>query len=102
MFIITRITKVIECLFCTYSSIEESLSFFTSFYNKKFKYLNLEGSVNYCNNDKIWYGKIETMNGRKIKDLVTYEAESRIKLMKSFKDSCIDYYIDTTFLKERG
>lgn len=49
-------------------------------------YKGYHGSFDYSENDKCWYGKIEG-----ITDLVTYEAETRAELEKSFHEAVDDY-----------
>ena len=52
-------------------------------------YKNYMGSVHYCAEDEIFYGKLEG-----IEDLVTFEAKNVDTLKSAFKESVEDY-IDT-------
>lgn len=47
------------------------------------------GSQKYCEEDKIYHGKIEGIG-----DLVNYEAATLTRLENAFKDA-VDYYIDS-------
>jgi len=54
--------------------------------NNILKYKDFIGSVNYSNDDEIFYGKIEGIN-----DLVTFEGDNVSQLKKSFQDAVNDY-----------
>ena len=53
------------------------------------EYKNYTGSVEYSNEDKCFFGKIEMID-----DLVTFEATSVDELETNFKNS-VDEYVDT-------
>jgi len=50
------------------------------------EYKNYIGTVNYANEDNIFYGKIEGIN-----DLISFEGASVIDLKKGFEDAVTDY-----------
>lgn len=50
------------------------------------EYKNYIGTVNYANEDSIFYGKIEGIN-----DLVSFEGQTVSELKKGFKDAVTDY-----------
>ncbi len=50
------------------------------------KYDDFIGSVNYCSEDEIFYGRIEGIN-----DLVTFEGSSTKELKESFHEAVEDY-----------
>jgi ribosomal protein S4 len=52
----------------------------------KLKYKNYYGTVNYCDKDKIFYGKIEG-----ITDSITFEGDSIESIQKSFNEAVDDY-----------
>lgn len=53
------------------------------------EYKGYSGSVEFSSEDEIFFGKI---NG--IRDLVTFEADSVVKLKKAFRESVDDYIKD--------
>ncbi len=50
------------------------------------EYKNYIGSVNYCSEDSVFYGKMEGIN-----DVVLFEGESVSELKKGFEDAVTDY-----------
>ena len=64
--------------------------------NNKLEYKGYTGSVNYCANDKILYGKIiDTMINDVIKpclDVISYEGSSVYEIEKSFQEAVEDYF----------
>lgn len=55
---------------------------------KELKYKGFTGSINYSDEDKVFYGKLEGING-----LISYEAESFIELIDAFNQA-VDEYVE--------
>ena len=56
------------------------------------KYKNFTGTVNFINEDKIFFGKIEGIN-----DLITFEGNSETEFTKAFEEA-VDDYLEICFL----
>ena len=48
------------------------------------------GSINYCANDKILYGKIDVI--KPCLDIISYEGSSVYEIEKSFQEAVEDYF----------
>lgn len=57
--------------------------------NDKLIYKGYLGTVNYCAESEVFYGKVHGIN-----DLVTYEGKSVVELKNAFGDS-VDDYLET-------
>ena len=57
-------------------------------------YKNYTGSVNFSEEDEVFYGKIEHIN-----DLITFESDNSHTLKKAFEQAVDDY---VAFCKEKG
>jgi len=58
--------------------------------NDKLEYKGYTGSINYCANDKILYGKIDVI--KPCLDIISYEGSSVYEIEKSFQEAIEDYY----------
>lgn len=57
----------------------------------KLKYRQFTGSVEYSDDDCIWYGQVLTYNNKPVKDLINYHSYTKDKLFHEFKTSVIEY-----------
>jgi len=57
--------------------------------NDKLEYKGYTGSINYCANDKILYGKIDVI--KPCLDIISYEGDSICEIEKAFQEAVEDY-----------